>query len=503
MNSLGGRVLVLIAVFSMLLASMIATVGHLTYRDYRSELVAARADEFAQRILESFPALWSTYAAEPNRFGERLREFVFFEPNTGIYLLDRDGRVLASAGEAKEFWTRYRVDLARVLDAIHEDPTRPLEGDDPDDIDATAVVAARPVLTDGIARGWLYVVARDPAVDAETAQVIRGHAVQGLIKMVLLTFGIGTLLTVAIIALLAHPLAALTSVAERIRRSGFAAAVPVDFPYEDRQDEIGRLAITLHEMYDRLRQENQRVMESDARRREMVAGVSHDLRTPLTALLGQLETIRLKGAALPEETRTRYFDAAMQNAGHPRRLTDSLAELGRLDSPELQAAPEPIAIGEFVDDVAARFRGRAEDAHIRLSVDYAEGLPLVPIDAELMERALSNLLDNALRFTPTQGQVKVSVSQSAQQIRISVMDTGPGVSDEDQPRVFERFFQGSRHREQRGSSGLGLAIVRRIVELHQGAVGLQSQLGSGAHFWIDLPLVNPFEGQRGLPSSMA
>jgi len=478
----------LIAVFSMLLASMIATVGHLTYRDYRSELVSARADGFAKQILASFPDLWTAYAADPERFGERLSEFVLFEPNTGLYLLDRDGRVLATAGDIRPFWTRYRVDLAKLLDELHDDPTRPLEGDDPDDINATAMVAARPVLVHGVPRGWLYVVARDPEVDAETALVIRGHAAQGLIKMVLLTLGIGTLLTVAIIALLAHPLAALTSVAESIRRSGFAAALPVQFPYDDRQDEIGRLSLTLHEMYDRLRQENERVLQSDARRRDMVAGVSHDLRTPLTALIGQLETIRLKGKTLPEELQVRYFDAAMQNAGHLRRLTDSLAELGRLDSPDLQAAPEPIAIGEFLDDIAARFRARAEDAQISLLVDYPDGLPLVQLDAALMERALSNLLDNALRFTPVSGEVRVTVAREGQDVRIEVADTGPGVSAEDQPRVFERFFQGSRHREQRGSSGLGLAIVRRIAELHGGQAGLTSVPSAGARFWIALPI---------------
>jgi signal transduction histidine kinase len=498
MNSLGGRVLMLIAVFSMLLASLIATVGHLTYRDYRSELVSARADGFAKQILASFPDLWMAYSADPSRFGERLREFVLFEPNTGLYLLDRQGRVLATAGEIRGFWARYRVDLAKILDDLHEDPTRPLEGDDPDDIDGTAVVAARPVLVDGIPRGWLYVVARDPEVDAETALVIQGHAAQGLIKMVLLTLGIGTLLTVAIIAMLAHPLAALTSVAESIRRSGFAAALPVHFPYDDRQDEIGRLSLTLHEMYDRLRQENERVLHSDARRRDMVAGVSHDLRTPLTALIGQLETIRLKGASLPEEMRIRYFDSAIQNAGHLRRLTDSLAEIGRLDSPNLLASPEPIALGEFLDDVAARFRARADDAKISLSVDYPEGLPLVQLDAALMERALSNLLDNALRFTPASGTVQVNVIRGDQRMRIEVVDTGPGVSAEDEPQVFDRFFQGSRHREQRGSSGLGLAIVRRIAELHGGKAGLTSLPSAGARFWIDLPLVIPTSVHRRL-----
>jgi signal transduction histidine kinase len=499
MKTLGGRVLVLIAGFSLLLATMIGGVGQMTYREYREEMVSARAQGFAERILDTFPDLWQTFNTDPWRLNERLSEFVLFEPNTGLYLLDRDGRVLATAGEARSFWQTYRVDLAQLLDAMHDEPTDPVFGDDPDSIEASALVAARPVIADGVLRGWLYVVARDPSVDPQTAQVMRGHAIQGLVKMVLLTLAIGTLLTVVVIAMLARPLAALTAVAERIRRAGFAAALPVHFPYADREDEIGRLSVTLREMYDRLRQENARVMLTDARRRDMVAGVSHDLRTPLTALIGQLETIRLKGEALSEEQRRRYFDEALQNAGHLRRLTDTLAELGRLDSPDLRISPEPIALGEFVDDVAMRFRARADSAQIALSVNYPDRMPLISLDAALMERALSNLLDNAMRFTPAAGQIRIKIEPAPDRVRIVVADTGPGVPAEDQPKVFDRFFQGSRHREQRGSSGLGLAIVRRIAQLHGGEAGLESIHGQGANFWIELPTRSPQAAGAPMP----
>ena len=120
--------------------------------------------------------------------------------------------------------------------------------------------------------------------------------------------------------------------------------------------------------------------------------------------------------------------------------------------------------------------------------DYPDGLPLTRVDAALVERALSNLLDNALRVTPAGGRVTVKVRPEKAGVRVEVVDTGPGVLPEDQPKVFDRFFQTSRARDQRGASGLGLAIVKRVAELHGGQAGLRSEPGRGSTFFIELPL---------------
>ncbi|MFP5407126.1 MAG: sensor histidine kinase, partial [Gammaproteobacteria bacterium] len=259
-------------------------------------------------------------------------------------------------------------------------------------------------------------------------------------------------------------------------------------PGGDRDDEIGRLSRTFGEAFDRLKLETERVHTTDEKRREMVASVSHDLRTPLTALMGQLETIRLKGESLPEQARGQLLERAIHNAQHLRRLTEALAELARFDSPDFRAQPEPIAIGELADDVVQRFAISAQEAGVTLDIDYPDGLPLTEVDAALIERALANLLDNALRVTPTGGQVLVRVHREGPAIRLEVIDSGPGVSPEDQRRVFERFFQSSSARDQRGSSGLGLAIVSRVAELHGGHAGLKTEPGRGSTFFIDLPL---------------
>ncbi len=374
-----------------------------------------------------------------------------------------------------------------MRDGIRDDPDSPIFAGDPDDDGKPCLVAARPVISRGSQVGWLYVVSRAADLSSHQPELVRSYAIRTAITVALTTLVIGVMLTIAMLAMLTRPLIALTRAVEQARDSGFPSDLCTVVPNCGREDEVGRLSRTFRDTFERLRQEMERVTLTDARRREMVASVSHDLRTPLTALLGQLETIRMKGDSLGRDQQLALFERAANNAQHLKRLTDSLAELARLDSPDFETHPEPIAIGELVDDVVQRFTSRAADAGLELVLDYPDGLPLTKVDAALLERALSNLIDNALRVTPAGGKVDVSVIADAGGVRVEVSDTGPGVPAEDQARVFDRFYQTSGHREHRGSSGLGLAIVRRVAELHGGQAGLRSEPGRGATFFIAIP----------------
>jgi signal transduction histidine kinase len=340
------------------------------------------------------------------------------------------------------------------------------------------------------------VVSRSADLLTQTTEMMRSYALRTGAKAALLTLAIAMALTAAMMAVLTRPLSLLTRRVEQIRRSGFSQpATGEAFPFGDRNDEIGRLSNAFGEAFDRLKQESERVAMTDNRRRDMIASVSHDLRTPLTALIGQLETVRMKRDSMPLGEQDRFIDGAFNNAQHLRRLITALAELGRLDDPAFNIELEPIALHELCDDVALRFHTHAESLGVRLTVSYPDGLPLAHADAALVERALSNLLDNAIRLTPEGGSAAVDIGQALLHgqpaIKISVTDSGPGVALEDQPRVFDRFFQSSEHRGLRGSSGLGLAIVSRVVELHRGEAGVTSTPGSGAVFHLLLPIHPP------------
>jgi signal transduction histidine kinase len=488
MRSLRFRVLALVAGFGFVMAVLLASIMFQSVRGYYMDLMYEKTAGFVQRVGEMHPEIWQAYQEDPKAFGAQLRAFTLYSPNTGLYLLDNEGRVLATAGENRSSWSSYRVDLAPVTKGLAHDPVAPIVSDDPDRDGHKCLVAAQPVMSGGEQVGWLYVVSRASDLDGVAPGLLKSYAVRTAVTVSLMTLAIGVLLTIAMIALLTRPLIGLTRVVERVKDSGFAEDLCGSMvPNCGRDDEIGRLSRTFRDTFERLRLEMHRVQQTDARRREMVASVSHDLRTPLTALIGQLETIRMKGDVLSRDEQHELFVRASQNAQHLKRLTDALAELARLDSPDFETHPEPIAIGELVDDVVQRFAARAATAGLELSLDYPDGLPLTKVDAALIERALSNLLDNALRVTPSGGKVQVSVVRDDSGVRVEVADTGPGVAPEDQARVFDRFYQASRHREQRGTAGLGLAIVKRVAELHGGQAGLRSRPGQGSTFFIALP----------------
>lgn len=491
MNSLRARVLLLVAGFGLLTAVALALVMHQSVRGYYNNVLYHRSGEFLERVLETTPSLWESYEEDKLGFSEKLQSYILYSPNTGLYLLNVDGRVLATAGEGKAFWNNYQVDLDAIRNTWSDDPQIPLWGDDPDEPGHSYVVAARPVMHAGVLHGWLYLVARSADLGTPVPDLFKSYAIRTAAKVGLVVLTIAVLLTMAMVAILTKPLVGLTKVAERVKGAGFADFdSPEAFPHVQRHDEVGQLSRTFRDMVFRLRQEMHRVTETDAKRREMVASVSHDLRTPLTALIGLLETVRLKHDQLSPQEQQQFINRALLNAQHLQRLTEALAELAKLDNPEFSTQPEPIAIGELAGDIVQRYEGRAHASGIELTVDYPDGLPLTSVDAGLIERALSNLLDNALRVTPDGGAVTVRVLRRQENIRIEVTDTGPGVAGEDRPRLFDRFYQASQHRDLRGSAGLGLAIVKRVAELHGGAAGVESEPGKGATFFLSLPMHN-------------
>ena len=303
-----------------------------------------------------------------------------------------------------------------------------------------------------------------------------------------------TLLIFAVLSLITRPLRRLTDAVDAVSAAASEAslaqaALPPhthEARNEARNDEIGRLARAFRAMVTRLSEQTERVKRMDSTRREWIANVSHDLRTPLTSLIGHIETVQLRGARLSEAERARFLDVAMKNAQHLERLSSSLFDLARLDSADLPMDKSPAHLGELLDDLVTRFVPAAEARGVRIEVEYEAGLPLVAVDAALIERAVVNLIDNALRYTPEAGRITLSAVADAQAVTILVTDTGSGIAPEALAHVFERFYQASLHREGRGHAGLGLALVHRVAELHGGTVKAANRAAGGAEFTIRL-----------------
>jgi len=220
-------------------------------------------------------------------------------------------------------------------------------------------------------------------------------------------------------------------------------------------------------------------------RRDFVANVSHELKTPLTSIAGYAETLRHE---TPDpETLSRFLDVIRTNAARMQHLIDDLLDLARFESGAWQPTLESVPIGRVVEASWSPFADRAAAGQVGFRSHVPPELT-VPADTEALRQILSNLFDNALRHTPAGGEIEVTARRADGDVQLAVRDTGSGIPAEHLSRVFERFYRVDRGRSRdQGGTGLGLAIVRHLVEAHRGRVDLESAVGRGTTVRVVLP----------------
>ena len=235
-------------------------------------------------------------------------------------------------------------------------------------------------------------------------------------------------------------------------------------------------------------------------RRDFIANVSHEFKTPLTAIQGFAETL-LAGAVEDPLNRGRFLGIILEHARRLARLTDDLLKLSKMDADRLELEVRPVSVSQLVESCLETSQHRAAEKNIRISVNIAENLPEIAGDRRLLAEVLQNLLDNATQYTPPGGQILVSAETDDGEVIFTVSDTGIGIPQADQPRIFERFYRvdAARSREV-GGTGLGLAIAKHLVEVHGGRIWVESEVGQGSQFHFSVPL---FDSERAAPRPAA
>lgn len=485
-------------------AGVIATVA-IAFQRFEHESTWQRADAFLARVTAQHDDLLDQHRRNPQEFGAFLRSLVLYEPGSQLYLLDADGVVLASTGRMP-LPQGFRVRLAPVREAAEaaargdRRSAAYVMGDDPEYMDADAVIAARPlrravIHRDEGAAGWLYLVCSKREPQAQRLQLFGSTLAAPALAAVAAMIVLATALAAWIIVAVTRPLRVLSDEVDAAARLGFQgpAVATLDGPVAD--DEFGRLRRGFRSLLASLRRQWDELRRLDHFRRESVSSLSHDLRSPLTATVACLETLdgRWRADAARDDDR-RLLEVALRNARNAAALVRALGDLALLDEPEFRLRPMRLDLGEVLDDIALRFAERAAQAGLTLRCEQ-QGTepPVAEVDVELFERAVANLLDNAIKFSaavPGGGTVLLSTGRRGDQVRVSVTDPGPGIAAADLPHLFDRHYQGRERSTAAGGDegkGLGLAIVQRIVELHRGALAVHSEPGRGTTVTIDLP----------------
>jgi signal transduction histidine kinase len=270
------------------------------------------------------------------------------------------------------------------------------------------------------------------------------------------------------------------SATERLGSGDLAARAP-----EQGGDEVMAVARSFNRMADELESRAQALVLSDRARRQLLADVSHELMTPLTAMRGYIETLTMPELQIDQPTRERYLHIVTEETHRLERIIGDLLDLARLEGGGTQMKRERVSLAGLFDRVAARHERELQDREIRLTRHIAPGAEQVTGDPDRLEQALQNLAANALRHTPDGGQISLSAEPTTEGVRVTVRDSGPGITPEHLPLIFDRFYKGDASRKASGGSGLGLSIVKAIIERHDGTISARND--HGAVFEIALP----------------
>jgi len=477
----------------------------LAFQRFEHESAWERANGFLGRVVSMYDDLLDQHARSPEEFTAMLRNLLLFEPDSQLYLLAADGTVLASTGQAK-LAPGFKVKLAPVQQAVAvaDDRRRAayVMGDDPEHMSTDTVVAAR-ALTRAVIRpldgpaGYLYLVCQNPPLPPGQLELFRSSLMSPALLSVTAVVALASLLAAWIIITVTRPLRVLSDEVARAARDGFEGATRADVnatPIRG-DDEISRLRTGFRSLLARLGAQWDQLRRLDHFRREGVSNLSHDLRTPLTATSACLETLDARWAADPARASDReLLHVALRNTRNAARLVRSLADLAFLDEPAYRLRTTQMDVGEVLDDVALRFAERAAQQGVALTSphDPDAPVPAAAVDIELFERAVANLVDNALKFTPAGGRVTLVAQVDGPEVCVRVSDSGAGIPPQDLPNLFDRFYQARQTAAPaggEGGKGLGLAIVKRITELHGGRLQVASQPGQGTQVSMFLPRV--------------
>jgi signal transduction histidine kinase len=273
---------------------------------------------------------------------------------------------------------------------------------------------------------------------------------------------------------LLQPLRQVVAKVQRIGAGDLSTRLPVV-----RNDEFGRLARAVNEMAEAVARSVTLLQETDRMRRELIAGIGHDLRTPLATLLGYLEEAQRHLEAGRLEATRAALEVVRARGRHLERLIEDLFELSVLERPEPSLHREPVPLAELLEETARAHRRLFAEAGIVLQTSWPAELPILEADGSRLRRVLDNLLDNARRHTPPGGTVELRADVTETTVRLAVQDTGPGLTPEEQARLFAP--------SQPQGTGLGLRVSQAIARAHGGWLEVESMPGHGSTFSLVLP----------------
>ncbi len=414
-------------------------------------------------------------------FGDLMHDMMAVNRSIEVYLLDKKGDILYSVVLDHDDGSETKhVSLGPIESFIATNGEEHILGDDPRNRDEKNIFSAAPYNVNG-KEGYVYIVLAGQKLQ-QVSETLLGRyysnlGIGGFILAILFAGIIGYLS----IWFLTKNLRLMTGTVKRFQEGDLEARIK-----NPKDSDIEVFANAFNQMADSIVENMDKMKSVDLLRRELIANVSHDLRTPLAILKGYIETMQMKKDSLTEEEKQEYLQITYDNVDKLSKLINQLFEYSKLEAEQITPIKEPFSITELSHDLIAKFKVLAERKQIDLQLNKVQNNAMVFADVGLVERALQNLLENAIKYTPSGGKVTLSLNPKNDQVEISIRDTGTGIPLSDQPFIFDRYKQVATSSKKQGH-GLGLAIVKKIMDLHDTTITVLSKPTGGSSFIFQLP----------------
>ncbi len=488
-KSLFSRLALLFLLLFCVLGGLVVFVTLISTRLYQQEVMQEMNHQVAKHIVKQTQLIEDGRISQPF-IKDLFHSLMLVNPSLEIYLLNPRGDILSFSAPAGKV-VRDNVDLKPIKKYLRDRSMAPIKGNDPRNLDQQKNFSVAEIRDKQTLKGYLYVILGGEQYDELTAYIQSSH----IQKLSFVALGVGLLVAmlVSLVVLfsLTKRLKNLSSVMTKFEQDN-ALSISNLLHYRNNGDEIDELSRAFKQMAKQIKIQLVELRHTDTLRRELVANVSHDLRTPLATLQGYMETLIIKESQLAPNERRHYLNIAIKHCNHLNNLVSELFELAKLDAQEIEPKKESFNLAELVQDIIQKFTIIAQEKQIDITSSQTDAtLPFVYGDIELIERVLDNLIDNAIRYTPQSGKIVIGLQPSKNSISVSVSDNGGGIPKADIPFIFNRFYFPQRSEAAEGQrSGLGLAIVKRILELHQSSIKVSSQQGSLTRFTFFLPTIS-------------
>ena len=415
--------------------------------------------------------------------GKIMHSMMAVNPSLEVYLLDPQGKILSYVVLDKKVKLNY-VSIAPIQKFIHTKGQLLIYGDDPKNPGKSKIFSASSVNEGKNHLGYVYMVLASEESENIATALQESYLLKIGVQSFILTLVAALIIGIVILRLLMKSLRDILNTVKKFSEGDLTPRIPIQS-----KGELAELATTVNTMADTILRHMAELKEVDKLRRDLIANISHDIRTPISIIHGYIETLIMKHDSLDAQKQQEYLQTIIKSTERLKRLMTDLFELSKLESRQIKPKLESFFLSDLLQDLSQKYKLLAHEKNISLETELPSKMPVVCADISMIERVLQNLIDNALNYTPQHGKVKIKMKEDKKHVNISVTNTGSGIAPEELPKIFDRYYKVENTKTNRGT-GLGLAIVKNILEIHQSDIIVQSEQRGNTIFSFNLPLAS-------------